>query len=92
MQGTRERQKSIVHTDEKRKSAIEKKLEAIASKITTIEEWEKYIGDFCEPCCKKCAETEISECKNKSTVKRSKPIAVITAGQPGSGKTPLINM
>lgn len=86
------RQTSSVYVDENEQSDIEEKLKTIASKITTIEEWEEYIKKFYEQCCKRCAELEISECKNKSNSKLDRPIAVITAGQPGAGKTPLINM
>ena len=89
MQENNELQESVVSTEE---IDIVKKLKSIAEKIETIEEWKKYINMFCEQCCKRMAKIEISNSiKNSEGANLKRPIAVITAGQPGSGKTPLIN-
>ena len=72
---------------------IEQKLNEVAEKITTIEGWKVYIEQFSELCCRRCANFEISKSKKKSEgANLKRPIAVITAGQPGAGKTPLIEL
>ncbi len=87
MSKTKIKENPIVHEEK----SIEEKLSSIARKITTIDEWKKYINSYADICCKRLAKLQASNKKNQE-LKNGKPIAVITAGQPGAGKTPLINM
>lgn len=72
------------------KDSIDNRLFEITSKITTVEEWEKYISQYAPAFCSILAKLETKS--NKCIVNNDeKPIAVITGGQPGSGKSALID-
>lgn len=67
---------------------IDQRLLSIADKITTLEEWENFINQYYEAFCAVLAKLETKPNDNISSNK--KPIAVITGGQPGAGKSALI--
>lgn len=67
---------------------IDQRLLSIASQINTVEGWENFISQYYEAFCSVLAKLET---KSNSTVASSqRPIAVITGGQPGAGKSALI--
>lgn len=72
------------------KTPIDEKFYSIFSRITTIEGWEEYINMYCQPFCEIFAKLETSNNNEDNKVKDRKPIAVITGGQPGAGKSCLI--
>ena len=72
-----------------KKTPIEEKLYSISSKITTEQEWIDYISTYCEPFCDIFAKLEANS-NNKENENNRKPIAIITGGQPGAGKSALI--
>ncbi len=70
------------------KPSIDERLYQIASKITTVEEWEAYIKEYYEAFCAVFAKLETQNNSGKTST--HKPVAVITGGQPGAGKSALI--
>lgn len=70
---------------------IDEKLFSIASQISTTEEWEKYINNFYPSFCTLLAKLETRSTNSIEKKDIQKPIAVITGGQPGAGKTALIS-
>lgn len=73
---------------EDRPLSIDQRLNLIASKITSVEEWENFINQYYEVFCAVLAKLETKTSSGKDKSKR--PIAVITGGQPGAGKSALI--
>ena len=72
------------------KTPIDQKFYLISSKIKDVEGWKKYIENYCQLFCQIFAKLE-TECSNKNNDESNqKPIAVITGGQPGAGKSALI--
>lgn len=71
-------------------SSIDERLLSIASGITTIEGWEKFIKEYYEAFCSVLAKLETKTSGGRANSNGQKPIAVITGGQPGAGKSPLI--
>lgn len=71
---------------------IDERLLSISSKMSTIKEWEEYINDFYPTVCTLLAKLEARSNESIYSQKENtkKPIAVITGGQPGAGKTALI--
>ena len=71
------------------KKGIEDRLNDVASHITTLEDWEKYISKyypiFCDILAREEAKKEQGEAESDE-----KPIAVVLGGQPGAGKSALI--
>ncbi len=70
---------------------IDKRMEDISGSITTVDEWKDYIQKYYQPFCAILAKLETKSSKSKVSDKR-KPIAVITGGQPGAGKSALLPM
>ncbi len=71
-------------------NSIDGRLLEMASQITTIEGWEAYITQYHPAFCAVLAKLE-TKCNNSGEGKNNtKPIAVITGGQPGAGKSALI--
>lgn len=68
--------------------SIDERLYQISSKITTVEEWEAYIKEYYEAFCAVFAKLETQNNAGKASIHR--PVAVITGGQPGAGKSALI--
>lgn len=68
--------------------SIDERLYAMASQITTIEEWEDFIKEYYQAFCAVLAKLETRQ--NSEQKQPQKPIAVITGGQPGAGKSALI--
>lgn len=67
---------------------IDQRLLSIASQITTVEDWEKFISQYYEAFCTVLAKLETKS--NSTIATNKKPVAVITGGQPGAGKSALI--
>lgn len=67
---------------------IDQRLLEIASKIDTVEGWEKFLSQYYEAFCTVLAKLEAKP--NTGSISTQKPIAVITGGQPGAGKSALI--
>lgn len=70
--------------------SIEEKLYEMASKIRTAEEWENYINLYHIPFCSVVAKLEAKSNNGNKTDNKSRPVAIITGGQPGAGKSVLI--
>lgn len=70
------------------KESLEEMLHKISSEITTVDEWENYINKYHKTFCTALAKLEARGNKCENNVE--KPIAVITGGQPGAGKSALI--
>lgn len=70
---------------------IDKRMEEVANSITTVDEWRDYIKKYYQPFCSILAKLETKSSKNKACT-ANKPIAVITGGQPGAGKSALLPM
>lgn len=68
---------------------FEELLYLVASKISTLQEWKKYIMDYYKEFCLAVANSEAKFGK-KNGNDNKKPIAIITGGQPGAGKSVLI--
>lgn len=68
--------------------SIDHRLLEIASQIDTVEGWEKFLNQYYEAFCSVLAKLETKP--NTGKVTEQKPIAVITGGQPGAGKSALI--
>ena len=69
-------------------ATIDQRLLLIASQINTVEGWQEFINQYYEVFCAVLAKLE-TKVDNKD-VSNQKPIAVITGGQPGAGKSALI--
>lgn len=67
---------------------IDQRLLSIASQINTVEGWEEFISQYYEAFCAVLAKLETKS--NNTVDSNQKPIAVITGGQPGAGKSALI--
>ena len=72
------------------RTPIDEKFYSIYSKITTIAGWEDYINTYCQPFCEIFAKLETNSNNRDSNSNIEKPIAIITGGQPGAGKSVLI--
>lgn len=70
---------------------IDKRMEEVANSITTVDEWRDYIKKYYQPFCSILSKLETKSSKNKACTE-NKPIAVITGGQPGAGKSALLPM
>lgn len=75
-------------TNEANNESIDYRLLQIASQIDTVEGWEKFLNQYYEAFCSVLAKLETKPNSGKVTTQR--PIAVITGGQPGAGKSALI--
>ena len=72
-------------------NSIDKRLKDISSNIETVEEWKEYIKKYYEPFCAILAKLETTSGTPKQE-NSEKPIAIITGGQPGAGKSALLPM
>ncbi len=73
---------------EEENQTIDQRLLTIASQINTVEGWEDFISKYYEAFCAVLAKLETKS--NSTEMSNQKPIAVITGGQPGAGKSVLI--
>lgn len=73
---------------ENNNQSIDQRLNSIASQITSVEEWETFISQYYESFCSVLAKLETKP--GSSIVDAQRPIAIITGGQPGAGKSALI--
>lgn len=71
-------------------NSIDARLYAMASEITTIEGWEAYITQYYPSFCEVLAKLETKGNNSEEGKNNERPIAVITGGQPGAGKSALI--
>lgn len=71
---------------------IDKRMEEDANRITTVDEWRSYIKKYYQPFCSILAKLETKSPKSTSDEDERKPIAVVTGGQPGAGKSALLPM
>lgn len=71
--------------------AIDKRMEEDANRITTVDEWRSYIKKYYQPFCSILAKLETKSPKSTAEGER-KPIAIVTGGQPGAGKSALLPM
>lgn len=83
-------EKTKLQTNNISKMPIDERLEALTSTFTTPEEWENYINNYYQAFCSVLAKLETKNNSTKTT-RIERPIAIITGGQPGAGKTALIS-
>lgn len=74
-------------------NTIDKRLESITNSFTTVEEWRDFIEKYYRPFCSILAKLETKSLATPQGGKQvEKPIAIVTGGQPGAGKTSLLPM
>lgn len=76
-------------SQEQSNMSIEDRLNEIASNITTVEGWEEYIGKYHPEFCRLLAKQKMKQVSSNIDESR-RPIAIITGGQPGAGKSMLL--
>ena len=75
-------------TSNKETQTIDQRLLELADQIDTVEGWEEFISQYYEAFCAVLAKLETKS--NNKVADDKRPIAVITGGQPGAGKSALI--
>ena len=80
--------KQVKNNENSNKLTLEERLSSISSNISSVQGWRDYISTYYIDFCKLLAKYETNQIKYSKN--NNRPIAIITAGQPGSGKTPLL--